>query len=186
MKKVVLVSTSPRRIGLLEKHNFLSSQIDPEFDDSNITLKNDNDIKKIAKKKLDSVKRYFKNEILIACDTVVKINDMYIGKPRNRKDAKKMLEMLSDSVHFVVSYLVMYDGIHKKYHYKKVSTRVFFDKLTDKEMENYLDTNEYLDKAGGYAVQGKAAPFISKIEGDYYNIVGFPLNGFYRLLKEIV
>ena len=186
MRKVILASTSPRRIELLTLHGYLKDHVAPKFDDSGFKIETDDQVEMLATKKMESVKEDFPGEIIVACDTVVKINGGFLGKPESRDDAFAMLRTLAASPHEVISFLVVYDGKHDVIKKKKAVTRVEFDHLTDEEIAEYLTSHEYSDKAGGYAVQGRAAPFIKRIEGDYYNIVGFPLNAFWRIMKELV
>ena len=93
-----------------------------------------------------------------------------------------MIRRLSGNHHSVVS------GIYLSYGEREArasaSTKVFFDSITDEELEAYLDTSEPYDKAGAYAIQGRASAFIRGIEGDYFNVVGLPVNTLYRLLRD--
>ena len=103
-------------------------------------------------------------------------------QPRDRADAERMIRTLSGSLHYVVS------GIYLCYNGREVSaaasTKVFFDELTDSDVEAYLNTSEPYDKAGAYAIQGKASAYISGIEGDYFNVVGLPVNLLCKTLKN--
>jgi septum formation protein len=93
-----------------------------------------------------------------------------------------MIRRLSGNHHSVVS------GIYLSYGEREsrasASTKVYFDSITDEELEAYLDTSEPYDKAGAYAIQGRAGAFIRGIEGDYFNVVGLPVNTLYRLLRD--
>ena len=120
--------------------------------------------------------------MIIACDTLVYADGEFLGKPRDRKDAIRMLGKLSASAHEVVS------GIYLYYNGKEIrrfaSTRVIFDEMSDVDIERYVDSGEPMDKAGAYAVQGKASAYIAGLEGDYFNVVGLPVNLLCRTLKE--
>ncbi len=185
MKKVILASSSPRRIEILRKYGFLKKSIVPKYDDSHdLTLCN-NDIKTQTYNKLNSVKDDYKKDVILACDTVVKIDDEFLGKPKSKNEARKMLRRLSNNEHSVISYILLYDGIKKKYLGRFVKTKVTFGNITKDEMDRYLEKAHFMDKAGAYAIQEEAALFIKKIEGDYLNIVGFPLFTFYELLRKL-
>ena len=120
--------------------------------------------------------------LIIASDTLVYAENEFLGKPRDKDDARRMIGLLSGRSHSVVSGLYLY------YNNKEVAvadeTRVVFDKMTDGEIENYISTDEPYDKAGGYAVQGLASLYISGLEGDYFNVVGLPVNLLYKTLKN--
>ncbi len=102
----------------------------------------------------------FKNEIL--------------GKPKDREDAKRMLLKLSGKVHKVITgFTIAKNGVYSSF---SVISKVKFQKLSITEIEDYLNTNEPYDKAGSYAVQGKAGVFVKWVRGDYFNIVGLPIS----------
>jgi septum formation protein len=106
-----------------------------------------------------------------------------MGKPRDREDAYRMLSAYSGKVHRVLTaYTIFYKG--KRYS-RVASTEVTFYPLTEKEINEYIDTNECYDKAGAYGIQGKASYFVKEIKGDYLNVVGFPLADFCHMLNEI-
>ena len=119
---------------------------------------------------------------VIAADTAVFLDGVMLGKPKDADDAKAMLRALSDNTHFVVT------GCCIKRDRKEASfstlTEVTFYPLSDEEIDDYVKTGEPLDKAGAYGVQGKGAVLVKKINGDYYNVVGFPVAEIKRKLKE--
>jgi septum formation protein len=120
--------------------------------------------------------------LIIASDTLVYADGEFLGKPHDVEDARRMIKKLSGKSHTVVS------GIYLCFCGKEASgasaTRVIFDEMTDAEIEGYISSPEPYDKAGGYAVQGLAAVYISGIEGDYFNVVGLPVNLMSKMLKE--
>jgi septum formation protein len=124
-----------------------------------------------------------KNDVLIiASDTLVFACGEFLGKPRDKDDARRMINMLSGREHSVVS------GLYLSYNGKEVlsadETKVIFDTMTDAEIESYIESDEPYDKAGGYAVQGLASLYISGLKGDYFNVVGLPVNLLYKTLKK--
>ena len=124
-----------------------------------------------------------KNDVLIiASDTLVFASGEFLGKPRDKDDARRMINMLSGREHSVVS------GLYLSYNGKEVlsadETKVIFDTMTDAEIESYIESDEPYDKAGGYAVQGLASLYISGLKGDYFNVVGLPVNLLYKTLKK--
>jgi septum formation protein len=120
--------------------------------------------------------------IVIAADTAVQIGTQILGKPRTTEDARQMLESLSGMTHSVitgVSLIRLPDGERRSF---VEATQVHFATISPEEIEGYLETGEPFDKAGGYAIQGRAGRFIPRIEGCYFNVVGLPLA---RLAKEL-
>lgn len=184
MKKVILASNSPRRREILGK--FIN------FEAVAAEVKEDNDFYKspetlvmaLAYEKANSVAVKYEDAIVIGADTVVEIEGEILGKPKSREDAKRMMEKLRGKTHKVITGFSIIDlSSDKKYMYYEV-TEVVFKDLSDEDIEAYLNKAEYMDKAGAYGIQEEAALFVEKIEGDYLNIVGFPISKIYMVLKD--
>ena len=121
---------------------------------------------------------------VIAADTIVVLGETILGKPADTADAKRMLLELSGRVHVVKTGIaVLYQD---KTVLKVITTKVFFRRLTEKEINWYVQTGEPLDKAGAYGIQGKGAVLVEKIEGSYDNVVGLPLTAVYEILKDFL
>lgn len=118
----------------------------------------------------------FKNgtDTIIGADTVVAIDDKILGKPENEKDAFNMLKMLSGREHSVFTGVTIIKG--DDINTFSAETRVKFFELSDDEINNYIKTNEPMDKAGAYGIQGYGALLVEKIDGDYFNVVGLPVS----------
>ena len=141
-------------------------------------------VKRMAYEKAAKVAQFHPQSLVIGSDTSVVIDQQILGKPNNRQAAKVMLQKLSQATHEVhTAVCIIQSGVAKTF---VSSATVTFSKLTDQEIEAYLDLNEYQDKAGAYGIQGEAAKFIEKIDGDYYAIVGLPVNKLYQELKSII
>lgn len=123
--------------------------------------------------------------IVIGADTIVVINNRILGKPKDKDGARDMLSMLSGKPHKVITGLAVVDTRRLQTVSHAEITKVFFRELSDREIRYYLATREPYDKAGAYAIQGIASLFIDRIEGCYFNVVGFPVVGFDRLLGQI-
>ncbi len=128
-------------------------------------------------------------DIVIAADTLVFVGNEILGKPKNREDAHRMISLISGREHHVCT--GVFCGVKKGSQESDIVTDVFsvtstviVDKLSEEEIQAYIDSPEPYDKAGGYAIQGLFGKHIKGIVGDYYNIVGFPLNEFYGLCKR--
>jgi septum formation protein len=194
-RKIVLASGSPRRKELLEKIGveFTVDPSDyPEDWQSTIQINKDLGIALIPEKlaqsisirKAAAVAPKYPNAIIIAADTLGVLRGKVIGKPRTPDEARQMLQALSGKSHRVVTAFTILDSKNNKMVTRAVVTRVYFKKLDHAEIDNYVKTGEPLDKAGAYAIQGKGSIFVEKIDGDYYNVMGLPLNSLSESLKE--
>ncbi|MGN8980930.1 Maf family protein [Enterococcus villorum] len=183
--KVVLASQSPRRKELL-------GRLLPEFEihpaDIDETPFDEEDPKKyvqrMAAEKAAIVKKRYKPDVLvIASDTTVVFEQEILGKPVDEKEAKAMLQKLSGATHEVYTAVMLTKGTHEEALLTQAS--VTFYPLTDVDIETYLATGDYADKAGAYGIQSFAGAFVKEIKGDYYSIVGFPIGAVYQALKKI-
>jgi septum formation protein len=123
--------------------------------------------------------------IVIAADTTVEIGGDILGKPASPEEAKQMLRKLSGRTHRVLTALTLIRLPDRAERCDMESTGVQFAALSAQEIENYVATGEPMDKAGAYAIQGRAGKFVEKIDGDYFNVVGLPLARLVRNLKEL-
>lgn len=183
--KIILASASPRRKELL-KNIFDEFEIIPaEVDETlNERIKAENAAEYLASKKAGYVADKYPEALVIGSDTTVVIGDTILGKPEDKNDARRMLKLLSGKTHKVITGVnVFYKG--KETSFSEVTEVVFF-KLTEEEIEEYLSTGEWSDKAGAYGIQGKAGLFAEKINGDYNNVVGLPVARLNRIIKNIL
>ena len=180
MNNIVLASTSPRRIELLEKFNLNPIVMKPNIvEKTSIGDRVEEASMALAFEKARYIyNKLSGNEIIMAFDTLVAYNGQLLGKPQNEVDAINMLELLSGKKHIVVTGLsIMKAGTNIKIiDFEK--TYVKFRKLDNRIIENYIKTGEYKDKAGAYGIQGIGGALIEGINGCYFNVVGLPL---YRL-----
>lgn len=121
---------------------------------------------------------------VLGADTVVALGDTSLGKPRDRADARRMLRLLSGRTHRVVTGVAVWRGSDGLIRRGRRVTRVTFARLTPREIDRYVATGEPMDKAGAYAIQGGAEPFVLSIEGSWTNVVGLPLDLVRELLIE--
>ena len=155
------------------------SDIDEQIDYTNDLVK---EIEKLSFQKAQAVFKDHSDALVIGSDTIVKIGNDVLGKPKNIEDAKAMLKELSDNTHQVVTGVtILYKD--KAETFSSVADVTFYP-LSDEEIDAYVATNEPMDKAGSYAIQGDAAKFIRSIHGDYYTIVGLPIAELYHRLKK--
>lgn len=185
--RYILASASPRRKEILENLGLDFTVITSDADESSDLTDPEELTKELAKRKGQAVAELLSDKldgetVIISADTVVCCDGEILGKPRDRSDAERMIRMLSGKAHTVTSGVALiYNG---KAYSCAATTRVFFDELDEDFINNYINSAEPYDKAGSYAIQGKAAPVISKIDGCYFNVVGLPVNCLCRLAKE--
>jgi len=158
----------------------LDEQIFPNYS----PIKN---VKRLAYEKCQLALNCIKSGIVITADTIVVVDGEIIGKPKNNLDAKNILTKLSGRSHLV------YTGFSLANKSKNIiitdysKTKVFFRKLTSKEISDYIKTGNPMDKAGAYGIQEDfGAVFVEKINGCYYNVLGFPVSKIYKGLKSII
>ena len=181
MKHIILASASPRRKEILELAD-LEFDVMPS-DAQEITTKtapNEVVMELASIKAKDIYKKSEKQSMVVGADTVVAYQGQILGKPADEADAKRMLTMLSGQTHEVYTGVCLIEDGEAKTFYEE--TKVTFYEISDEQIDRYIKTGEPMDKAGSYGIQGKAAVFIKGIEGDYYNVVGFPIA---RFLQEI-
>ena len=176
---ITLASASPRRYKLLQqiglKFIVSPSQIqEPELDGKNIE-DIENGVQELALKKADYVAQKQGTGLIIGSDTTVVYQSKSLGKPKERFEAKRVLKMLSNGQHRVLTGIALIDVNRNKRKVWCEGTNVFFRSLTDTEIEDYVSSGEADDKAGSYGIQGKAAIFVERIDGCYFNVMGLPL-----------
>lgn len=187
MKDIILASQSPRRRELLENIGLkFEIMVDNSPEDMSGILTISELVKKLSAKKAANVsdKLSGRDCIIISADTVVSIDDKVIGKPMDRKNSIDVLKSLSGNSHYVYTGITVLDNKSGKIVSDFEKTEVTFRKLSDKEITDYVNTGEPMDKAGSYGIQGKASLFVEKIDGDYFNIVGLPICKLGKILKD--
>jgi septum formation protein len=182
--KIILASASPRRAEILRNAGISFSVLSSAIDETPYSNEDPADlVQRLANAKSELVAaRAVGPAIVIAADTIVVLDGHILGKPRSTEDARLMLEQLSGRTHSVltgVSLVRLPDAERREF---VETTLVHFAPLSADEISRYLTTDESHDKAGAYAIQGRAGRYIPGIEGCYFNIVGLPLS---RLLTSL-
>jgi septum formation protein len=180
---VVLASASPRRVALLRQVGvkFTVSDPGPDREWPGVAEPRDG-VRALALDKARRIAERRTSAIVIGADTVVVARGRRMGKPRNATEAAAMLATLQGRTHEVWSGIAVVRGREQRTGAEV--TRVSFARLTPAEIAAYVRTGEPLDKAGAYAIQGLAGAFVRRIEGDYFNVVGLPLQRLRGLLAE--
>lgn len=179
--RIVLASGSPRRVELLSRFLPSIAVVRSDVEEGAIGPPGEQ-VRVLAERKARDVARRC-GGLIIGADTIVVADGVVLGKPTSRADARAMLERLSGRGHTVWTGLCVLDTETGRCEQAVESTSVWFRRVTPEEVEAYLSLGEYKDKAGAYAIQGVAALFVERIDGDYYNVIGLPLNRLDRLLR---
>ena len=184
--RVILASASPRRAALLDQIGVAYRVYPVNIDETRRDAESPADyVRRVA---LDKARAGWQQTdedegyVVLAADTAVVVDDRVLGKPVDRADAQRMLRMLSDRCHTVISAvaLVWSAGEDSLVNQSKVT----FGVLLDNEIDAYLDTGEPMDKAGAYAIQGRAAVFVENLQGSYSAVMGLPLFETAELLRK--
>jgi len=185
MNKIILASGSPRRKEVLENIglDFVIAKSDYEED---MTL--DMEPEKLAEflslgKAKDVAKRHT-DAIIIAADTLVVLDHHLLGKPSTKEIARETLQIISGQTINVITGYTIIDTTNNKIITKSVTTQVVMKEITEDEITAYVKTDEPMDKAGAFGIQGHGALLVKEIHGDYYNVMGLPLFSLTQSLKE--
>ena len=183
---IVLASGSPRRRELLEMLGVRDFIIRPAAGEEKVNagLSPDEIVRALSRAKAEEVRaKSGEDDVIIAADTIVWCGGRVFGKPKTEQEAKLMLNELSGNSHEVYTGITVIKG--EKIISETECTKVHFRELDGAEIDAYILSGEPMDKAGAYGIQGKASLFVEGIEGDYYNVMGFPLCRLGKMLKTI-
>lgn len=185
-KKLILASRSPRRLALLRHlgipFEVLPSNIEEVMDP---ICSPEENARSLAIRKAEMVARKARDSFVVGADTLVVLNGEILGKPANADEARRMLRRLSGNVHRVCTAFAIIDVPSEKQVVEHEVTHVSFRKIEESEIEEYVGTGSPLDKAGAYGIQDDyGAVFVERVEGCFYNVMGFPLTKFLVTLKE--
>lgn len=191
MARIILASGSPRRKELLEQIG-LEFEVIPAKGEEVITKELPAEVvEELSAQKAGEVAEQFAGcevpVIVIGADTVVCQDGQIMGKPKDRADAVRMIEGIQGRSHSVftgVTICVQDPGKERIRHTFSCETKVFVAGMKQEEIEAYVETKEPMDKAGAYGIQGRFAAWVERIEGDYNNVVGLPVSGVWKVLKD--
>ena len=181
-EKIILASASPRRREILEKNGIEFEVIVPRGAEKNIVGEKYSEelVNECAVAKAKSVGASTASPIIVSCDTVVVNDGIIIGKPKDREDAVKTLKSLSGKTHIVASSVCVMKGDDVKVAHE--ITKVTFRELNDKDINDYIDRCNPLDKAGSYGIQDEGFDFAVKVEGNIDNVIGFPMKAYSSII----
>ena len=175
--KLILASSSPQRLSLLKTIGIKPDKVVPanikEIPDKKEKPKDF--VIRMSKEKAFNVAKENSNSFILSGDTIVAVGRRIIGKPSDRNEAKEILSLLSGRRHKVLSAFTLIKPNLKEIT-KLVTSKVKFSRLSENDLNEYLDTDEWRGKAGGYAIQSRASSFVPWISGSYTAVMGFPIN----------
>ena len=185
MERVLLASASPRRAEILRAVGWpfeaLATNIDETFEVGESAV---GAVERLALGKALAALERQPSPLVLGADTTVVVESEILAKPNDDAEARRMLRLLSGRWHDVVTGVALVgEGGRRLVAHER--TRVRFGQMSDAEIEWYVASGEPMDKAGAYAVQGRAALFIEEIKGDYWNVVGLPIRLVYKLAAEV-
>lgn len=183
MNRIILASKSPRRKQIMEMldipFEIIVADIDEKINPDNELAK---EIQNVSFLKALKVFKENKDAVVIGADTIVVINNKVLGKPKNEEEAKEMLKLLQGNMHHVITGVTILSEKQSET-FANIS-EVYFEPISDEEIDTYIKTKEPMDKAGAYAIQGIGAKFVKSINGDFYSIMGLPLSELAQRLKK--
>jgi septum formation protein len=188
--KLILASSSPRRAEVMRNAGFVFEVRPADVDETRQAHEAaEAYVSRIAKAKAETVAQRVRaageRAIVIAADTTVVAEGQILGKPRDADDARRMLRLFSGKTHEVLTALCVINIPTGKEALHVERTRVDFLKMSEEEIESYIQTGEPFDKAGAYGIQGIAGRFATSIEGCYFNVLGLPLSRLWTTLQEL-
>jgi len=186
-EKIWLASKSPRRAEILQAVGWPFESMLAGIDETRWPSETaENYVKRLAREKATAVAVKIAAGLVLGADTVVVVEDQILGQPIDEADATRMLRLLSGKWHEVLTGVALIRaGAADVTSVEYERTRVKFAEMSAEEINSYVATGEPMDKAGAYAIQGKAALFIEAIDGDYFNIVGLPVRLVYEMRKKM-
>lgn len=183
---LILASTSPRRRELIQLLNLPFTCVSADCDETIAPCSPQDTVCQLSKRKAEAALAACTlqdGEVLIGADTVVSIHGQILGKPKDDQDAYQMIAMMSGKTHSVYTGVTLITQAETRTFYEE--TRVTVAPLTDAEIRAYLATGEHRDKAGAYGIQGAFGLYVTGIQGDYNNVVGFPVARIYQELQKL-
>jgi len=186
---LILASSSPRRRELLAEAGYTFEVVSPPLDEPDDALRARDPYsftESLAFFKASSVARAYQSATILGADTMAWLNGRVVGKPVDRDDARRMLKAMSGTTHEVVTGVALVDERCDRRIIAHDRTMVVVRQLSDVEIEDYLDTDQWRGKAGGYGIQDVGDDFVERIEGSFSNVVGMPLEKLTKVLRAWV
>ena len=183
--KLILASNSRTRKEVLDKVGLIYDVIPSNIEEHSDKTDPKEYVMDLSRQKAEAIAKDLKEGVILSADSIIYIDDKKLEKPKTKEQAKIMLQSLSGRVNYAVTGVTIID----LYQNKKVTlnevTEVYFDELSDEEIDWYIENEQYIFERCGYSIAGKSAIYIPKINGDYYNILGMPISRVYKELSKL-
>lgn len=183
--KLILASASPRRQELLKLITSQFEVIPADIEEVSDQTEPCEILMDIARQKAMAIAEAGHEGLILGVDTSVWLDDQLLGKPKDRDDAARMLNQMNGRSHVVISGMFAINTHTGTSVFDSCETKVFFKPLNEVQIQRYLDRADYMDKAGAYAIQEHAALFVTRLEGDFYNVMGLPVARVVDLLESL-
>ena len=183
--KLILASNSRTRKEILDKVGLRYEVIPSNIEEHSDKVEPKEYVMDLSKQKALAVAKNLKEGVILSADSIIFIDGKKLEKPKSKEQAKFMLRKLSGRVNYAVTGVTIIDLYQDKTTTINEVTEVYFDELTDEEIEWYIDNEQYIFERCGYSIAGKSAIYIPKINGDYYNILGMPISRVYKELNKL-
>jgi septum formation protein len=181
--RLILASASPRRRELLMQAGYQFEVLAADIDESRRAGEAPAEyVQRLALEKAQAIHALHPDAVVLGADTTVVLDGDVLNKPVDTADAERMLRSLAGRVHQVHTGVAVVSGGGLRQHIE--TTAVFFSQMRDADLAHYVASGDSLDKAGAYGIQGYAARWITRIEGDYFNVMGLPIAATVKLLEE--
>lgn len=183
--KLVLASNSKGRKEVLDRAGLIYEVMPSNIEEHSDKKDPKEYVMDLSKQKAEAVAKNLKECVILSADSIIYTDDKKLEKPKTIEEAKKMMKILSGRINYAVTGVTIIDLYQNKTLTFSETTNVYFDELDDEEISWYVENEKYILERCGYSIAGKSAIFISKIDGDYYNILGMPISRVYKELKKL-
>lgn len=183
--KLILASNSRTRKQILDNVGLKYTVIPSNIEEHSEETDPKDYVMDLSKQKAEFIAKDLTEGVILSADSIIYIDGKKLEKPKTKEEAKEMLKNLSGRINYAVTGVTIIDLYkNKKMTFNEV-TEVFFDELSDEEIEWYIENEEYIFERCGYSIAGKSSIYIPKINGDYYNILGMPISRVYKELRKL-
>ncbi len=183
--KLILASNSRTRKEVLDKVGLIYDVIPSNIEEHSDKTDPKEYVMDLSRQKAETIAKKIKEGVILSADSIIYIDDKKLEKPKTKEQAKLMLQNLSGKVNYAVTGVTIIDLYQNKTITLNEVTEVYFDELTEEEIDWYIENEQYIFERCGYSIAGKSAIYIPKINGDYYNILGMPINRVYKELNKL-
>ena len=183
--KLILASNSRTRKEILDKVGLKYEVCPSNIEEHSIETDPKEYVMDLSRQKGLAVASSVSEGVILSADSIIYIDDKKLEKPKTKESAKEMLKLLSGRVNYAVTGVTIVDKYQDKTITFNEVTEVYFDEMSDEEMDWYIENEQFIFERCGYSIAGKSAIYIPKINGDYYNILGMPISRVYKELHKL-